>query len=128
MQPENSFTLDGKDYDVKCVFQIWQKSNTPRKTPQKVNLNSNKLFSYVKKGESPDLVIQRVGGNAGKASSNYKNKSEASNYFVRLNKKTTSIDKIVKKLNNINYKSKDYAVGPRSISKKELNEEINRIF
>lgn len=126
--PKNSFTLDGKDYDVKCVFQIWKKSDTPRKTASKVELNKNNLFSYVKKSDSPDIVIQRVGGNAGKASTNVKDKSEASNYFVKLNKKTTAVDKIVKKLNDIHYGAKDYAVGPRSISKQELNREINKLF
>lgn len=126
--PNNSFTLDGKDYDVKCVFQIWEKTDTPRVIKSKGNLNKNILFSYVKKNESPDIVIQRVGGNAGKASTNIKDKSEASNYFIKLNKKVASLDKIVKKLNDIHYESKNYAVGPRSISKQEMNKEINKLF
>lgn len=126
--PKNSFTLDGKDYDVKCVFQIWRKSDIPRKTPSKLDLNKNNLFSYVKKNDSPDIVIQRVGGNAGKASTNVKDKSEASNYFVKLNKNNTTVDKIVEQLNGIEYEFKDYTVGPRSISKQELNREINKLF
>lgn len=126
--PNNSFTLDGKDYDVKCVFQIWKKTDTPRVVKSKGDLNKNNLFSYVKKSDSPDIVIQRVGGNAGKASTDVKDKSEASNYFIKLNKKSVSLDEIVKKLNDIHYESKDYAVGPRSISKQELNKEINKLF
>jgi predicted RNA methylase len=126
--PKNSFTLDGKDYDVKCIFQIWKKTDTPRIMKLHGDINKNNLFSYVTKSESPDIVIQRVGGNAGKAFLNVKDKSEASNYFVKLNKKAASLDKIVKKLNDIAYESKDYTVGPRSISKKELNQEINKLF
>ena len=126
--PNNSFTLNGKDYDVKCIFQIWEKTTTPRLVKPKGDLNKNNLFSYVKKSDSPDIVIQRVGGNAGKASTGVKDKSEASNYFIKLNKKVVSLDEIVKKLNGIHYESKDYAVGPRSISKQELNEEINKLF
>lgn len=126
--PKNSFTLNGNDYDVKCVFQIWKKSDVLRGNPSKAELNENKLFSYVKKDGSPDIAIQRVGGNAGKASINVANKSEASNYFVKLNKKNVNIDKIVKKLNDMHYESKNYTVGPRSISKRELNREINKKF
>lgn len=126
--PKNSFTLDGKDYDVKCVFQIWKKTDTPRVIKPSGDINTNNLFSYVKKNESPDLVIQRVGGNAGKAFLNVKDRSEASNYFIKLNKKPVSLDKIVEKLNSIIHDSRDYAVGPRSISKKELNKEINKLF
>jgi hypothetical protein len=89
--PQNSFMLNGVDYDVKCVFQVWQRKESPRKTKfsksDRANLNTNNLFSYVKKSESPDFSIQRVGGSAGKASIDFKARSESSNYFVKLNKK-----------------------------------------
>lgn len=128
--PPNSFTLEGVDYNVKCVFQIWDKKDTARKINKAENINSNSLFSYVKKNDNPDACIQRVGGNAGKAFKDWSSRSEQSNYFIKFNnyKDLKNIDKVIAKLNAISYPSRDHAVGPRSLSKSEVNSQVNLTF
>jgi hypothetical protein len=133
--PKDSFTFNGIDYDVKCVFQIWDKKEELRTKQDRANLNSNNLFGYVKKIDSPDAVIQRIGGKAGKAyslrsgeittASNY-----AQNYFIKFKNPLTlpELDTVIKQLNDISYPSMNHAVGPRSISKREVNQEINKRF
>jgi hypothetical protein len=128
--PSDSFTLKDLEYNVRCVFQIWDKKTTVRTVINKGNMKSNNLFTFVKKNETPDATIQRVGGNAGRASLDWVNKSEASNYFIKFNKSLTlkQITSNINKLNKMTYPSRDHAVGPRSISKIELNLEINKVF
>jgi hypothetical protein len=129
MLPENSFTLDGRDYDVKCLFQIWDYKDTKRAVVPRAS-NVNNLFSFVKKDGNPDASIQRVGGNSGKANLSFLDRSESSNYFIKFNGKLTKAEKqaVVDKLNNITYPSRDYAIGPRSLSKGEINEQVNKIW
>src|SRR5574344_1868672 len=74
---KNSFILDGKEYDVPCVFQIWlrkERENNYKKI-------ENNIIEFTTKDRA-DFRIQRVGGNAGKASKDF-NFSESSNYFVK---------------------------------------------
>lgn len=128
--PNNSFLLKGEVYDVKCVFQIWDKQDIPRDKPSRKELNTNNLFSFVKKLDNPDIAIQRIGGNAGKAFAIPENRNESSHYFAKFHKKVSKEEKtrIVSRLNKLVYDSRDYAVGPRSLSKQEINVEINTIF
>jgi hypothetical protein len=60
--PENSFLVDGKDHDVPCVFQIWEKRDMNREVPEKL---IPKNYRFVKKDENPDLSFRRVGVIAG---------------------------------------------------------------
>lgn len=118
--PDNSFLLNGQDYDVKCVFQIWKKKYFKRLRSE---IESPKYFEYTKNKSSADLSIRRVGFFAGKASLDC-NKSEQSHYFIILDDKS-KINLVIEKLNEIEWV--DFTVGPRSISKGELNSVINRI-
>ena len=129
--PPNSFTLDGDDYDVRCVYQIWEAKEEIRHQRSRSAINSNLLFTFVKKVDAPDFSIQRVGGNAGKANSEWQEKSEQSNYFVRLIRRPRSkkqADEILARLNSIVYPSRDHAVGPRSLSKHEINDAVEAEF
>lgn len=56
--PKNSFLLDGKSYDVPCVFQVWQRGKRDPAT----------FDRYLRKGnaEDYDFILRRVGGRAGK--------------------------------------------------------------
>lgn len=128
--PADSFLLNGEVYDVKCVFQIWDKKDYPRIKLSREELNTNNLFSFVKKTANPDIAIQRIGGNAGKAFIVPEERNESSHYFGKFHKKVTVGEKakIVSHLNELVYASRDYAVGPRSLSKQEINIEINTIF
>lgn len=114
--PKNSFTLEGVDYDIPCVFQIWKKQDVYRMIPSKLIPLS---FSFVKRDDNPDISIRRVGVNAGKLFMDT-NKSIQSHYFI----KTDTVDEFVKKWNNIVW-CHDNTVGYNSISKQEIIKEID---
>jgi hypothetical protein len=100
---------------VPCVFQVWNKKNSQR---EKVKLKTtSELFEFVDK-EFADFRIQRVGGNAGKASFDL-SKSASSNYFIKNKSKLTN-EEFVELINNLIFPSVAFTVGPKSLSKGEL--------
>lgn len=117
----NSFTLNGMAYNVPCVFQIWDKTNETRQI--KTNVVKNYPFIFTNK-ENADFRIQRVGGNAGKASLDL-NRSEQSNYFVKMIDNSITVEDMIIKINNTIFPSINYTVGPKSLSKSEL---LNTLF
>lgn len=119
--PDDSYLLDGESYSVKCVFQIWKKLDTKR---QKIKSTENLGYSYTKDKSLADIAIRRVGVYAGKAFLDL-NKSEQSHYFLILDDKS-KIDLVKDTLESKTWN--DLTVGPRSISKGELNEVINNIL
>ena len=120
---KDSFILNGVKYDVPCVFQIWQKSSEPRKLPQKI---SPEGFFYVKKDCDHNIACRRVGGLAGKCyladSSDF---SIQSHYFIKL-KDMSKAASVVEKMNAHVFPSN--TVGPRSLSKSEINIVLNKII
>ncbi len=118
--PKNSFIINKKEYDVPCVFQIWEKKNYSRPVPEKLVPNK---FKFVKKKEKHDISFRRVGINAGDIDKNTVNKSDESHYFIKFDVKLT--DNLFNKLSNIKYPCKDDTCGPKSISKQELIKEFN---
>lgn len=119
---ENSFLLNGDDYNVKCCFQIWEKKTYKRK---KVKPIKEIDFTYTKDKSIADLAIRRVGVYAGKGFIDTFNKSEQSHYFIILKDKL-KINFIIESLKN--KKWNDLTVGPRSISKSELNQYLNSVI
>lgn len=120
--PSNSFILNGNTYNVPCVFQYWIKSDTPR-TIIKGSVKSD-IIEFVDKDKA-DFRIQRVGGNAGKASKDI-NKSISSNYFIK-NTSNIDTDILINMINNHIFPTINDTVGPRSLSKRELVKEIKNI-
>lgn len=121
--PTNSFLLNGLEYDVPCVFQVWEKREEERRNPPK---ETPIHFSFVKKEENPHLSIRRIGANAGVISYEIENKNTNSHYFIRLK------DGITKKRFYEAYQADisfhfDNTVGPKSISKQELIRRVNRL-
>ena len=112
---KNSFLLNGNDYSIPCVFQIWEKEGAERKKVK--GKNKTTLFDFVDKKDA-DFRVQRVGGNAGKASSNL-NYSKESNYFIKNNSGLTN-QELIDIINSIDFKSANYNVGPKSLSKASL--------
>jgi len=111
--PPNTFLLDGEPHSVPCVFQIWQKSDTPRKD-RKADLDE---FLISVAPNEADFAIRRVGGRAGQI-------LEGLDY----NKNTTYFFKEAKEgvldtLKKIDFSSvvKNTA-GVRSLSKTEIAE------
>lgn len=119
--PEESYILNGETYNVKSVFQLWEKRNTKR---EKIEPIKETGFKYTKNPKEAHLSIRRVGVYAGKPFLNT-DKSKQSHYFIILDDETKK-DIIIKELKHQEFI--DMTVGPRSISKSELNEKLNNIL
>lgn len=117
--PKNSFLLDGQDYNVPSVFQVWNWQPQLREVSAIPKLIG---FEWVKKDNNPDLFIQRVGGKAGTFGDNWKTRNEQSNYFIKA--KNSSLEDIILELEKLKFQARDLSVGPRSISKKEILDEL----
>lgn len=121
--PENSFLVEGKEHDVPCVFQIWEKKDYKRKVFKKKEPSG---FEFVEKTGNPDISFRRVGVYAGKIDTNIDNKSIQSHYFIKFTN-NTSLEENIKKVSEINYEFNN-TVGPKSISKQELIEEFIKVL
>lgn len=120
--PYKSFSLNGEDYGVYCVFQIWKKKDIKRTIKTKMN---SEFFIKFGNENDFDFIIRRVGGNAGKAYflKEGETVSSQSNYFIKNNSILTD-DVLVEIINSIQMDSVNYSVGPRSLSKRELIEYV----
>lgn len=121
--PNNSFILDDNEYNVPCIFQIWEKKEYKRTIKDKLEpLN----FKFVKKEEIPDISFRRVGGTAGTIDIKIENKNIQSHYFIKfLNDK--SISENIDLLKKIKYNFNN-TVGPKSISKQEIISKFNDVL
>lgn len=124
--PYNSFLLNGEEYGVNCVFQVWKKKNFKRIVKKK-----NFCYSFIEFGNVNDFdfIVRRVGGNAGKAYilKEGETVSTQSNYFIK-NKTSLSNEALVDIINGIKMDAVNYSVGPRSLSKIELIEYLEEEF
>jgi hypothetical protein len=121
---KDSFEVNEESYDVPCIFQIWQKSDKGETRLEEYS-EEPVGFTYVKQSDSYDLSVRRVGINAGTTLVKGKKVSPQSHYFIKLedvNKK----DKIVIDMNAHTFPSN--TVGPRSLSKGEINLVLNKII
>jgi len=116
--PKDSFLVDGKVYDVPCVFQIYVKRGFPRPKPVKL---TPKSFDFVNKTDAPDVSFRRVGINAGAVSEDIADKSTQSHYFIKF-KPGVDNQKMISKMKSLVFECN--TVGPRSISKQELIKEL----
>lgn len=122
--PEYSFEINGEEYDVPCIFQIWLKKSNMRLKP--IKLVPNNKYKFVKRDEEYDITFRRVGVYAGKIAHIVGNEAKQSHYFIKFNVELTQ--ELFEELSNIEFASKDNTVGPKSISKQELIEEFNKIL
>jgi predicted RNA methylase len=119
---KNSFEVNGEPYDVPCVFQIWEKQSTNREVQEATEPNG---FEYVK--EDYDFAFRRVGGKAGTCYSKEESCSKQSHYFLKLDPQyKPQMKKIMDAINAHVFPSN--TVGPRSLSKGEVNEVLNGIL
>ena len=119
---DKSFTLNGSDYDVPCVFQIWRLGESDRK--KKVMKKDTELFEFVKKGQPHDLAFRRVGFYAGRHYSSTDDKSEQSHYFI---KSKICVSMLQTAFSSIEWEHNNTA-GPKSIGKSELIEKTEEAF
>jgi hypothetical protein len=114
---KNSFTVDDKQYNVPCVFQIWEKSK-PRKIVQP---DPYIWFEFTNK-ENADIAVRRAGSKAGQLLEGLDHKA-VSTYFLKIKSHL-----VVKAIKLIDRSVCDNTAGVRSISKNELNSQINKIM
>lgn len=85
--PENSFyveTEDGvKDFELRGVFQIWQKCATLR--DKLIEEDSHPDFEFVKKNEDHDFSVRRAGARAGEVTRDTEEVVVQGNYFIKQN-------------------------------------------
>jgi len=117
MLPPDSFTIDDKPHHVPCVFQVWVRTDGPRREVPPPE--QPRGFRFVRKTEDPHIAIRRVGFYAGRISREAHDKSEQSHYFVRFNPGHPIIDRFRCP------PGRDDTVGPRSLSKAEVIAAIN---
>ncbi len=116
----NPFLVNNIEYNVPCVFQIWEYRIKERIIP--TNLEPID-FKFVQQNESPDISFRRIGVNAGTISKDI-NKNIQSHYFIKFTN-NKDIDENLNKLKNIKFNNNN-TVGPKSISKQELIKEYNK--
>lgn len=122
--PANSFLVDGTEYDVPCVFQIWERRAEPRAAAAAAA--EPRGFIFVKKEENPDISFRRVGAAAGKIDSAVSEKSVQSHYFIRFTNGRPAAENIAAAA-RARFDT-DNTVGPRSISKREIIEQLNSLL
>ena len=119
--PDKSFLVNGEEYSVDSVFQIWERKSFDRIIAEKVEPIG---FVFVEKTDNPDISVRRVGVYAGKIDANSCDKSVQSHYFIKFTN-NQSVAENMEKLKSIEF-AHNNTVGPRSISKPELIIEFNR--
>lgn len=116
--PKNAFTLDGTEYDVPCVFQVWKQSTEPRALYRLPKTSSLMKFIPAAEKHHADFRVQRIGGNAGKAFHTVHG-AATSNYFVK-NTSKLSTAALIDVINTLEYPSIDHTTGPKSLPKGEI--------
>lgn len=109
------YLKNSEQITVPCVFQVWEKTITPR---EKKKLKTTSDYFIFTTKENADFRVQRVGGNAGKASFDL-NRAASSNYFIKNNSNLSNKD-FVNLINTLTFPSISFTVGPKSLSKGEL--------
>jgi hypothetical protein len=120
----NSFNFKENEYSIPTCFQIWERRDNQRKIIKKISFENN-IIEFTTKDKA-DFRIQRVGGNAGKASKDL-NRSIQSNYFIK-NISNFSNDYLIEKINNLIFPTIEFTTGPKSLSKQELIMTIKEAF
>ena len=125
---ENSFIINNEiEYNVPCVFQIWVKKEKNREEKE-IIIPIN--YEFIKQDsidyESGKFIsFRRVGVNAGTiCKDNLSEKSPQSHYFIKFPKEF-DLENFIKKYNQSKEELisiSENTVGPKSISKTELNE------
>lgn len=120
--PDKSFLVNGVEYNVPCIFQIWEKRQVSRTITQKIEPIN---FCFVKKIDNPDISVRRVGVNAGKIDINTE-KNIQSHYFIKFTN-NIPVEINIQKLSNVIFETNN-TVGPKSISKQELIIQFNLLL
>lgn len=119
-----SFEVNGNEYSLPCIFQIWQKKNEDRilfKPPSEEPIG----FTYKKSTESYHLAVRRVGGKAGTAFLPPGDFNPQCFYYLSFS--NPLLAKTIQ--DGINrYHFPHNTTGPRSLSKPEITRVVNSIL
>jgi predicted RNA methylase len=119
-----SFIFNDTDYDVPCVFQIWEKKDFERLIQDKVSAAG--WYNFVSKTDNPNIAFRRVGHNAGKFTfDNLGDLSTESHYFIKCDKPLH--EQLKNAIQNLQWASNN-TTGPKSISKQELIRTLNTLI
>lgn len=113
----SSFELDGCDYDLPAVFQVFERAAAPRRLVRPATTSPHLVFTRA--DEPHDFAVRRVGGRAGHAFVDDGTASPQSNYFVRL-AVPQSVEEIIDLVNGIDFSVADDGTGPRTLAKSEF--------
>lgn len=114
---KNSFIHEGVDYDVPCVFQIWEKRLNKREKIQEKKQTD--LFDFCNKTDA-DFAIRRVGGLSGKVIIEFEDYKEPSHYYIKArSNKNKLIKNLIDCYESFKEASRNTAGNP-SLSKGEL--------
>lgn len=108
-----SFEFEGADYDVPCVFQVYERRSTMREVTLGDLAHSD--FEFCAPAVA-DFAIRRVGGLAGKVISDFASYSPASHYYIK-----AAVPGCKAVFERLNWEDvKHNTAGNPSISKREL--------
>ena len=120
---KNAFEVNRVEYDVPCIFQIWEKRDVKRSLTVAVGASG---FRYVKPGQAFHIAFKRVGGSAGQCSMDGEFNRNY-HYFITLDTRYVPyIEHIIYSINYCTFVKN--TVGPKSISKGEANDFLNQIL
>lgn len=129
----DAFTVEGEDYNVPCVFQVWEKKDTAREVSPKLE---PKGFKFVKDKKDATMALRRVGVYAGKMidmmqdTVNWASLSDQSHYYITFDESKSYKERTKFKeeyYEKISW-NHDNTVGPKSIGKQEFIRELNKLF
>jgi hypothetical protein len=114
LKEEVFYTDKNKTHPVRCLFQIWKRS--PRE--KEIFNEETSDFRFVSFDQTPDYLMKRVGGNAGKISSDLNSSAKSSSYYIKVNIDRDLFDERFRSIKWSEISS--LTVGPRSLSKPEV--------
>jgi hypothetical protein len=112
--PKYAFVVDGKPYDVPCVFQIWERKENLRP------IKTGNLAKYlvITTPDKADFAMRRVGGKAGQVLTGLDHSISSTYFFKEVIKGTKDL------LKNATFEDRDNTAGVRSISQLEIFEYL----
>ena len=108
-----------------CVFQIWEQKVSCRLSFEPKEANG---FRYVKPKEKYHIALRRVGGTAGTCyvANTGEFNPQCFHFLLFDDEFVPLLEQIIQKINSHEFPSN--TVGPRSLSKSEINEALNQIL
>lgn len=129
---KDGFLVNGKDYNVPCIFQVWERKGENRYVSPKLDPVG---YTFVKDKMKATFALRRVGVYAGKMIDmlqdgiNFDRLSDQSHYYIFIEGLSyKERDEFRKRYYESIEWNHDNTVGPKSIGKQEFIKELNKLF